>query len=344
MLKVLFLTHRFYPDVGGIEVNSEILAVKFKEMGCRVKLFTWTSERGEKDFPFDVVRSPSTFDLYQAHRWADVVYENNPCLRMAWLNLLIRRPRVVALRTWISRTNGQIGWQDKLKLYWVSQATKVVAVSEAVGEKHGFPATVIGNPYRKDFFKVLPGVHRSLDFVFLGRLVSDKGANLAIEALAALCSEEGFSSLNLTIIGDGPDRLDLENLAKKLDVADRVTFAGPMQGEILVNALNQHKVILIPSLWEEPFGNVALEGMACGCIPIVSDGGGLPDAVGKAGLLFERGNVKALARSIKSLLADQDLQRQLIANAEAHLLNHRPDKVAAEYLKVIKEALKQKSI
>lgn len=344
MAKILFLSHKFYPDVGGIEVNSEVLAIEFQQMGCEVRLVTWTEAKGKKTFPFEILRNPSLLNLYKAHQWADVVYENNPCLRIAWPNFLIRRPRVVALRTWISRTDGRIAWQDRLKTYWLKRATKVIAVSDAVRKKNWPPSTVIGNPYREEYFKILPEVNRSLDFVFLGRLVSDKGANFAIEALAALRSNSAFSSLNLTIIGDGPDKTMLEKLSLKLKVADRVTFTGAMQGKDLVEMLNQHKIILIPSIWEEPFGNVALEGLACGCIPIVSDGGGLPDAVGDAGLVFKRGDVEALTDCIQTLLDDADLQQELIANANAHLLNHRPDEVAARYLKVVEDALKQKSI
>ena len=48
----------------------------------------------------------------------------------------------------------------------------------------------------------------------------------------------------------------------------------------LVNQLNQSEILVVPSLWSEPFGIVALEGLACGCALLASDAGGLPDAVG----------------------------------------------------------------
>src|SRR5690554_407080 len=246
-IKVLFFSHKFYPDIGGIEVNSEVLAVKFKQMGCQVRLLTWTEKNGERTFPFEIVRNPSIQDLYKAHRWADIVFENNPCLRMAWPNIFVRRPLVVALRTWISRTDGQITWQEKLKIFWLNRATKVIAVSEAVRKRHWTPAIVIGNPYREENFKMLPAVNKALDMVFLGRLVSDKGVSLAIEALATLRPERReiesrFASLTLTIIGDGPDRQMLEDLAVNLGVADRVSFTGNLQGVDLVCCLNQHKI------------------------------------------------------------------------------------------------------
>src|SRR5690606_40338743 len=96
------------------------------------------------------------------------------------------------------------------------------------------------------------------------------------------------SGFRLTIIGDGPEAPVLKALAVKYGLEHKVDFKGSLQGKELVDCLNQHKLILVPSRWEEPFGNVALEGMACGCIPVVSDGGGLAEAVGHAGLTFQR--------------------------------------------------------
>lgn len=340
-MKVLILSHKFYPDIGGIESNSEVLANEFTRLGCSVRLVTWTKKNGEKAFPFDIVRNPTLIDLYRAHHWADIVFENNPCLRLAWVNLFIWRPLVVALNTRISRDSGQIGWQDRLKFNWLNRAVDVIAVSEALRKKNWPRAKVIGNPYRKNNFKILPGLIRSIDLVFLGRLVPDKGANLAIAALASLISDESsqsFHSCRLTIIGDGPERGPLEKLTEMLEVSERVTFTGNLQGKELANCLNLHRIILVPSTCEEAFGNVVLEGMACGCIPIVSDKGGLPEAVGNAGLVFESGNVKSLTACIRSLQLGSNAEKQLQINARAHLLKHQPEKVAKAYLKIIRKA------
>jgi glycosyltransferase involved in cell wall biosynthesis len=98
-------------------------------------------------------------------------------------------------------------------------------------------------------------------------------------------------------------------------------------------------VILVPSRWEEPFGNVALEGMACGCIPVVSDGGGLPDAVGSAGLTFKRGDTADMVKRIREILHSKELEEKLRLEALQHLKLHHPKKVADRYLKVIREAV-----
>ncbi len=342
-MKILFLSHKFYPDIGGIEVNSEILANGFVREGHQVRLLTWTNENGEKSFPFEITRNPGLKQLIKAHRWADIVYENNPCLRLAWPSFFLKKPSVVALRTWVNRMDGKIAWQDNLKIYWLSKASAVIAVSEAVRQRTYPKATVIGNPYRHELFRRIHGIKKVHDFVFLGRLVSDKGADLAIKAIHQLNTLKFVKKIDfsLTIIGDGEEIKNLRTLVEKMSLNSQVKFKGSLHGEELVKCLNQHHFILIPSIWEEPFGNVALEGMACGCLPIVSDGGGLPDAVGKAGVVFKRENLDSLVECIQNIFSNPDYENKMRNAAADHLKAHQPEIVGRKYLEVIEEAYKR---
>ena len=342
-LKILLLSNNFYPDIGGIEINSEILAHEFIKAGHQVRLVTWTADERENRFPFAVVRRPGKLDLFREHNWADVVFENNPCLRLTWPGLFLGKPNVIALNTWVSRVDGSIAWQDRLKTLWFRRSKNIIAVSDALRRKNWEKAIVITNPYRAELFKMNSQAKRHIDLVFLGRLVSDKGADLAIEALHTLeneaeCGGKDLSGFRLTIIGDGPETPALKALATKYGLEQKIDFRGSLQGKELVDCLNQHKLILVPSRWEEPFGNVALEGMACGCIPVVSDGGGLPDAVGKAGLIFKREDTADMVRCIRKILGSKELEEKLKLEAQQHLKHHHPKKVADRYLKVIREA------
>ena len=345
-MKILFTSYKFYPDVGGIEVNSEILAKAFQEAGHDVHLITSTKDSGNKNFPFPVIRNPDVSTLLGEHKWADVVFENNPSLNLSWPALFFNKVSVVALRTWIARTDGKKSWQDRLKFLWLRRAKRIIAISNAVRVASYPAATVIGNPYRSELFTILPNVARDKDFVFLGRLVSDKGADLAIRALHQLILSQTEKTrfetpISLTIIGDGPDKENLQRLVTNLRVEENVSFAGTLLGNSLVQTLNRHRILLVPSIWKEPFGNVALEGMACGCVPIVSDGGGLPDAVGNAGLVCKRGDVNSLLVGMTEVYYDNAKEEQLRTAAVIHLTMYKPEFVAGEYLKVIEEAAKK---
>jgi glycosyltransferase involved in cell wall biosynthesis len=344
-LKILLLSHCFHPDIGGIEVNSEIYALAFTAAGHEVRVVTWTTTEATTTFPFQVIRSPSSRALLREHAWADIVFENNPCLRLAWPALLFRQPSVVSLNTELPPTTVAT-W---LKRLWLRRANAVIAVSEAV-RQHSWPsAQVISNPYREQVFRILPTATRQHDFVFLGRLVSQKGAHHAVQAFAQVLARLGHTRVSgpaprLTIIGDGPERPHLEHLVASLGLAAQVVFTGFLQGEALVQQLNQHRFLLVPSLTGEAFGNVVLEGLACGCLPLVSDSGGLPAAVGRAGLIFKQDDAASLADCMWRILHTPDLEYQLRQEAAAHLGMHQSTAVAQRYLQVLQHAVTYQSI
>jgi glycosyltransferase involved in cell wall biosynthesis len=340
-LKILLLSHKFHPDVGGIEVNSEIYARAFSAAGHEVRVLTWTvaAPSEDKNYPFTVVRNPNTRILFQQHAWAEIVFENNPCMRLAWPGVFYGCPSVISLNTALYWQEG-VNW---LKRGWLQRAKSVISVSEAVRKQSWPAAHVIGNPYRADQFKIFSDIPHTNDFVFLGRLVSQKGTALAIEAFhlfLGMLDERQFlgDKPSLTIIGDGPERDNLEQLVVRLGVSAHVRFVGFLHGETLARELNRYRYLLVPSLFGEAFGNVVLEGIACGCLPIVSDSDGLPDAAGKAGLVFKRGNAQSLADTIWEILHNPMLELELRQAAPDHLLAHQPEVVSQRYLRIIESA------
>ena len=344
MSKILFLSHRFYPDIGGIEIISELLAENFVKAGYEVHLMTWSTDTTNKIFPYKVIRNPSTRTLLKEHRWADIVFENNPCVQLGWPKLIFRKPSVITLQTWISRTNGIVNWKDKLKInLWLRNAKKVVAVSQRVADKTWSDSTIIGNPYRQENFKILTNIERDRNFIFVGRLVSDKGAELAIRAVKKITelskSSPEPAKPTLTIVGNGPELSSLKELAEQENISAQVEFTGSLSGQALVQKLNQHSILIVPSLWEEPFGVVALEGIACGCTAIVSDGGGLPEAVGQAGYTFSRGNIDSLVQQIVSVQTDDQGREQRSKMASEHLAAFHPEKISRKYLNLIEAIL-----
>ncbi|MBW3638142.1 MAG: glycosyltransferase family 4 protein [Armatimonadetes bacterium] len=340
-MKIILASHNFFPEVGGIEGMSELLAHGFVENGHEVVVVTQTPSDKEDDrFPFRVLRSPTAVQLFRAVKWCDVFFHNNISLHTTWPLAFLRRPWVVAHRTWISRVDGTLGWQDWLKRFLLRFATGI-SISQAIAEHISTPSTVIGNPYRDDLFFEMPEVERDRDLVFLGRLVSDKGVDLLIDALTALKSQ-GLTA-NLTIIGDGPESQPLQAQTKAQHIEDQVTFVGAKRGEELTRLLNRHRIMVVPSLWKEPFGIVALEGIACGCVIVGSEGGGLKDAIGPCGVTFANGNLEELTKALATLLRHPAQLQRYREEAPRHLASHRSGEVVKRYLHVIEKALASKS-
>ena len=95
----------------------------------------------------------------------------------------------------------------------------------------------------------------------------------------------------------------------------------------------------MPSRYEEPFGIVALEAIASGCVVVASEGGGLRDAVGPCGLLFANGDVPALADALSRLLDSPEEIEGLRKEAPNHLERHRPGAMVLAYREVLARAV-----
>ncbi len=330
-MNILFCSVPFHPSIGGIETISALLAERFHRAGHRVVLVTRSAAVAPERDAFEVVRRPSAARLFALVRQADVVFHNNISLRFAWPQLLLRRPWVVAHHTWIPRT----GAAGRLKRAVLSRASNI-AISQAIARSLPVDAVVVPNPYADDRFARDEATPRQDDLVFVGRLVSDKGVDRLLAALVLLAGR-GVSA-RLTIVGDGPEAAALARQAADGGIGDRVRFVGWQVAAELVATLNHHQVIVVPSVWEEPFGVVVLEGMACGCVPLVTRSGGLPDAVGECGVVVARDDPAALADAIQALLADAGLRERYRARAATHLGRHTPDRVATDYLRALSDA------
>jgi glycogen(starch) synthase len=342
-MKILLATHAFYPSIGGLETVARVLADEFLRRGHPVKIVTQTPApdrtpaQDELEFGCPIFRRPGPMQMMRLIRWSDIYFQNNISLRSLWPAILLRRRWVVSHQTWLTRDDGSDGWQDALKKF-VIRFGSPIAISRAVAKPLPVQATLIGNPYQDRLFRVLPGAVRERDIVFLGRLVSDKGGDVTLAAIAEL-KQQGLTP-SLTIVGDGPERENLVRMAAEFGVSDQVTFTGFQTGETLVRTLNGHRIMVVPSRLAEPFGVVALEGIACGCALVGSERGGLADAIGPCGLTFPNGDSSAMAERLRRLLGDEELCQTLRSHAEQHLLKHSPAQISAAYLEVFERVLR----
>jgi glycogen(starch) synthase len=336
-VKILFYSPAFLPHVGGLELNVANLARHFAMADHEVVVVTATPGQGADAFPFRVVRRPSALELLRWTRWCDVFHQANVSLWGVWPLLLVRRPWVVSHHSWYCRTDGRIAWQDRLKRGLLRFAAASISVSQAVADDLSTPSVVIPNPYRDDLFRRLPGVARTEELVFVGRLVSDKGVDVLLDALGLL-GAEGLRP-RLTVVGDGPEAPRLRAQAERLGIAGQVDFLGTRTDEELAEILNRHRIVVVPSRYNEPFGIVALEGIACGCAVVGSKGGGLKDAIGPCGETFENGDAADLARVLGRRLRNPEMDEECLRHAESHLARHKADRVAALYLKEIERTV-----
>ncbi|MEX2409329.1 MAG: glycosyltransferase, partial [Rhodovibrionaceae bacterium] len=156
--------------------------------------------------------------------------------------------------------------------------------------------------------------------------------DLLIAALTRL-AEAGLRP-SLLLVGDGPERPALERQMAEAGLDGQARFAGKLAAPALAEALNDSRILVVPSRYREPFGIIALEGAACGCFVVGADGGGLEEAIGPCGTTFARGSAAALAETLGRLLCEGLPARDAAACA-AHLARHQETAVVERYLKTL---------
>jgi glycogen(starch) synthase len=164
--------------------------------------------------------------------------------------------------------------------------------------------------------------------LLVGRLVYEKGFQLALDALPGVIEKVG--NVRFLVAGSGTHEAELKAQAARLGLSEHGTFLGWIGDDVLHSLYRIADLCVVPSIYE-PFGLVALEAMACGCPCIVADTGGLREVVPlgeRVGLRFNGGDAEHLGVMIERLLVDEALRDRLVTEASEHVLRFDWDDIA----------------
>lgn len=335
-MKLLIYSPVFYPSVGGIETVNLLIAQELIRKGYKIIVITTTPNPNNDDnqFNFKIERNPGFKKFWEHYKWCDIYIHSVLSLKAVW-PLLIKKKKWIV----IHHSCSFYSWDKKpslssrLKHFFTKYANNIT-VSNAVGINLKLSNyKVIWNSYNNQLFRCY-NLERRKDFIFVGRLVTEKGVNLLIEAYKIYLTTTK-RKFNLTMIGDGPEMENLRRLSIAYGINNNISFKGKRTGNDLIQEMNQHSIMVIPSVCKEAFGIVALEGIACGCFCIASDGDGLQEAIGDMGLLFKKGSSKDLA---EKMLMAETLNYEPKAHLEdiqAHLSKYTPKTMIDEYINYI---------
>ncbi|MFZ5759356.1 MAG: glycosyltransferase [Thermodesulfobacteriota bacterium] len=168
-----------------------------------------------------------------------------------------------------------------------------------IQEKCGF----VPNGVDERYFRIpleRAGENRPLRILFIGSLLSLKGIDVLIRALGRI-REQPWT---LTLVGNGPQWSELQELAGREQVAERVTFRGAVAPEKVAGIMADHHLLVLPS-YREGLPNVVLEAMAAGLAVVASDIDGCRELIddGKSGWLFPPGDVEELSALLRTIVA-----------------------------------------
>jgi glycogen(starch) synthase len=163
--------------------------------------------------------------------------------------------------------------------------------------------------------------------LLVGRLVYEKGFQLALEAMPRLI--ERVPGTRFLVAGSGTHEAELRRQAAELGLMEHGTFVGWIGDDILHSLYPIADICVVPSIYE-PFGLVALEAMASGCPCLVADTGGLREVVPDdgAGLRFRARDPEALAEMAVKVLSDEQLGKRLVDEGLEHIRSFDWDDVA----------------
>ena len=156
--------------------------------------------------------------------------------------------------------------------------------------------------------------------LLVGRLVYEKGFQLALEALPTLIERVG--NVRFVVAGSGTHEEELKAQAAELGLMKYGRFLGWIGDDVLHSLYRIADLTVVPSSYE-PFGLVALEAMASGCPCLVADTGGLREVVPneQVGLRFVSRDPRSLAEMAERILTDDALRDRLVVQASEHVLS-----------------------
>lgn len=322
-MRILQLTTGFIPQRGGIETVSSLLAREFHHLGLTSVVVTRTPDARSPSAGVIVVAAPSPFVVLREILRADAIVLHGIPVRLAWPLAVLRKPVLLIKHMWDDQHPSRLRKA-------IARGCRPLYVSRYMASLATGPADTIPNPYDATVFTLDPTAPRDRDLIFLGRVTREKGALDFVRLVATLATTR--PTLQATLAGDGPALAEARALAAALGVAPRFRFTGALTPEQAATEFRQHRLFVFPALWDEPFGIVSLEAIACGCAVVAYASGGIPESVGPCGLTVPTGDLDALCSTTNRLLGNSSECAGLLASSPAHLAPHHAGNVARLYL------------
>lgn len=245
-------------------------------------------------------------------------------------------------------------FEDILYLRYLNKALQcsdmIISVSNAVQESYekkfnlkNKKKKVIYNGIGNEFYEKKQQTrkhmnNRPLELIYVGRLVGVKGVDILIKAVSVLCKKK--YSAKLTIVGDGKERQKYKELVENLNLQEKVSFVGVQTN--VIKWLDKSDLFVYPSICKEAFGISVVEAMARGCVPIVSNRGGLTEIVedGKTGYIFKNKDIMDLVNKILQYISLKDkdeISNRSIEKSKTFRINNTIDSINEAYKEIVEK-------
>lgn len=358
---------KFYPPVsGGMERMLAMLCEGERAAGIDTRVLVANTERRtvtEEVNGVPVTRVASVgragavewcpgFPVHLKRAAADVIviHEPNPIALVS--NFLVRpqAPTVVWFHSEVVRPRWRYAlFYEPFLSFTLERAARIIVSSPALAEHaralRPYRSKCVVIPFGFDPGRFATGIQAPPNphptVLFVGRMVEYKGIDILLRALA------GLEGVHAMMVGDGPRRLALQELAGDLGLAGRVSFEGEVSDERMAELYAACDLFVLPSVTRaEAFGLVQLEAMAAGkAVVSTAVPTGVPwvNQHERTGLIVPPGDVPALRKAIERLLADADLRSRMGREGQARVArDFTPARMIQQMLAVYREVSRRR--
>jgi glycosyltransferase involved in cell wall biosynthesis len=366
--RFLIYSHFYYPSIGGIERHTDNLAKLLINKGYNVTIVTQSGNKAVEIGKIIIVRRPSIALLASLIFYHDVIHMQGFNIfvyffaklfkkRIVWyhhgydlcsvgggtsiykgffetLEPHLRRS-LVGILLWLSfHISRMIAKIDKRITHIVTTYYMLTRFREFIRSLNWH---VIYYPVLFDNLNLisLNNSNNEDNYILLyGRMMAGKGEDVLIRALSIL-KDKGII-YRAIICGPSPNKNYPNNLIKFYGLENQVIYVGPKLGKELVELINRSSIVVVPSKYEEMFGQTAIEAMYFGKPVIASKTGGLAEIVSNFGIIIPQNDPLALAEAIHELMSDKNKIEMLGKKAKEYARRvFDPENYLQKYLRAI---------
>jgi glycosyltransferase involved in cell wall biosynthesis len=340
-MRIVFTSNLYLPIMGGSVVVLDRLSRELARIGHQVVILTKTPGTGLQSYQeWQAYQHENTLGTVAVCRFSgfrDSVKVLQTADRVVMIEMSLNWLAAIAAafkRPLVTHHTHFMPLDDVMRPYRIAQylaglLIPAVACSQMIARQWGPHVGVLPNPYDADVFHET-GTERDIDFTFAGRFGPEKGATLFVEAISRIAADfksEHRRLPRIAVAGRGEEEAEMRSRITGTGLDDGVVHFGPVDPVALAALYNRSRFVVIPSVWQEPFGLIGIEALACGCEVLCSDQPGLREATAGLAQYFKTGDVGCIANAMIQAASRHREKPDRIRRA-AHLERHRTEQSA----------------
>lgn len=331
-MHIVFTSNLYLPVMGGSVMVLDRWAHALVDLGHQVTILTKTHGDGIHSLAEWQSADANVLRVCRFHGLRESISILRHADRVVMIEMSLNWLLAIALagkRPLVTHHTHFVPYESSMRPYrllqWAAcQLIPAVACSRMIANQWGRHTGVVPNPYDQHTF-FSKQAYRDVDFLFAGRFGREKGISILIEALQSLAPDflDAHGRLpRVAFAGKGPQENEIRTALNSSNPFCEIAYLGEASPTVLAHWYQRSKVVVIPSIWQEPFGLIGIEALACGCHIVCSDQPGLREATAGFARYCPTGDAPAFANAMLESIPCGPIHVDLATKIHHHLRRH----------------------